>query len=106
MCHSFRPFQILLALTSAGVIFAHTTYAAAPAATPAATVKKVAIVADANLPAPAHDGIQKLEAALRDQGLTVSEDPAQRASSDLLLLLGLADGRSPAATALADLRLP
>jgi hypothetical protein len=46
--------------------------ASSPAAAPAVTVEKVAVIADARLGGPAQYGVQKLE-ALRAKGVSVAE---------------------------------
>jgi hypothetical protein len=48
-----------------------------PAAAPAVTVKKIAVIADAKLGGPAQYGVQKLEAALRAKGVSVAEGEDQ-----------------------------
>jgi hypothetical protein len=77
---------------------------AAPAS--ASTVKNIAVVADARLDGPARHGVQKLEAALRDKGLTISEGEGQVSGSDFVLLAGLGAGRGAVANALTELNVP
>src|SRR5690349_10234822 len=77
---------------------------AAPA--PAATAKKVAVIADPALGEPGQYGIRQLETALRAKGISVSESQDQANQSDFVLLAGLAAGVNPAAAALAELKVP
>jgi hypothetical protein len=72
------------------------------ASAPFPAVKKVAVIADATMDAPARWGIQKLEEALRAKGIGVSEGADQLNGADLVLLVGLSAGRGPAAMVLAE----
>jgi len=80
--------------------------ASSPAAAPAVTVKKVAVIADARLGGPAQYGVQKLEVALRAKGLSVAEGEDQISGADFVLLAGLGTGRGAAAAILADMKVP
>jgi len=78
-----------------------------PAATAiTATIKEVTVIADPALGEPGRYGLQKLETALRAKGITVTDGQDQTSQSDFFLLAGLGAGNSPAAAALADLKVP
>jgi len=101
---------VLPALVGAALLVEATlaVHAAGPQAAPAppAAVRRITLIADSGLDAPARYGIQKLEAALRANGVAVSEDASQLSASDLVLLAGLAGGRGAAATTLAGMKSP
>jgi hypothetical protein len=73
---------------------------------PSAFVRKVTVVADSTLDAPARYGIQKLEGALRDKGIAVNEGGKSLGDSDLTILAGLGTGPGAAADALAEIKSP
>jgi hypothetical protein len=77
---------------------------AAPA--PSGTVKKIAVISDAALSEPGRYGVRRLQEALRDKGVAVSEGEDQVSGSDVVLLMGLGTGRGAAATALAAMKVP
>src|SRR5271165_3495058 len=67
-----------------------------PAATATAvTIKKVAVIADGGLGDPVRYGIEKLKAALRAKGITVSEGQDHSSQADFILLAGLGSGNNP-----------
>jgi len=61
-------------------------------------VKRVLVVADAVLPAPARHGVAALEEALRAKQVTVSEDAAQLAGADVVIQVTIASGSPQALT--------
>ncbi len=76
------------------------------APSPAPAFKKVTVIADATMDAPAWHGIRKLEAALRAKGVSVAKGGGQVNGSDFVVLAGLAAGRGPAAIALGQMKAP
>jgi hypothetical protein len=94
----------------AAVMAMEATSLAADAARPQAasvlgTIKKVAVIADAELDESARYGIRKLEAVLRAKGVTVTEGEGHVSGSDFVLLAGLGSGRGAAANALAGMNV-
>ena len=71
-----------------------------------AAVRTVTVITDPAMNAPARHGIDRLEAALRDKSITVSEDQAQLASSDVVVVAGVVSAKGPAATLLTGLSVP
>ncbi len=109
MTNAIRNLKILLLAACIEVVMAcEATSLGADIASPISTgaVKKVTVIADTALGEPARYGIQKLEAALRDKGVEVSEGDDQISGSDLVLLAGLGAGTGAAATALTEMKVP
>ena len=73
---------------------------------PLTEVRKVAVIADSTLDAPARYGLQKLVDALRAKGIAVDEGGNQLSGSDLAILAGLGAGPGAAAAALAETKTP
>ena len=96
--------RLLCGLCLSSLAIAAQEHGVPAAALPTATTT-VLIVADATLPAPARHGVAALEDALRAKQIVVSEEPDQIATADTVILVGLADGKGPAAAALAALRV-
>ncbi len=94
----------VLAIETSGLAAETTSPTAATATT--AMVKRVAVIEDGGLGAPARYGIQKLETALRAKGITVSEGQDRTSQCDVVLLAGLGAGTNAAATALAEMKVP
>ena len=109
--NALRMFKFfILPACVAAVMAMEATSLAADAARPQAasvlgTIKKVAVIADAELDESARYGIRKLEAVLRAKGVTVTEGEGHVSGSDFVLLAGLGSGRGAAANALAGMNV-
>lgn len=107
MIKTLRVFGLLSILAS-GLFVGRGALAAPPtrAGAAAGAVRKVALVTDANLGAPARYGVDTLEAALARKGVLVTEGAGQVGSADEVLLAGLGNGGGAAASALTQLHVP
>jgi len=114
MVHTLRTFRLVVLATvlAAGVAVEG---ASPPKPAPsqadrragaATAVKKVTVIADATMDAPARHGIRKLEEALRAKGVAVSEGGGQLDGSDFVVLAGLGASGGPAAIALGEMKAP
>jgi hypothetical protein len=102
-----RRTSLLLGVLGCVVSIASMSLAAAPAgaAAPVGAIRKVAVVTDASLDAPARYGMRKFEEALRAKGVAVAEGGDAVADADGVVVAGLAGGGGPAAGALAQEKL-
>jgi hypothetical protein len=69
-------------------------------------VRRVTVIPDSKLDAPALYGIRKLEESLRAKGIAVAEGSARLDGSDFVILAGLGTSKGPAAAALGQSKVP
>ena len=105
--------QIIIPVIIATVLAIDFTNLVVKGASPQATsqapltkVRRVAMISDSALDAPARYGIGKLVDALRAKGILVNDNREQLSGSDLVILAGLGAGPGAAASALAESKTP
>lgn len=69
-------------------------------------IKRIAVITDLKMDAPARHGLQKLEEALRAKGIGTEEGSSHLAGSDFVILAGLAGSGGPAALLLEAMKAP